>query len=581
MNDKELKILVRQRAQQWLDGPYDSETKNAIRRMMDHDEEGLIEAFYKDLEFGTGGLRGIMGPGTNRMNKYTVGMATQGYANYLKQEFSDRKSLAVAIAHDSRNNSRYFAETVAGIFSGNGFQVYLFEDLRPTPELSFAIRHYGCQGGVVITASHNPKEYNGFKAYWEDGGQVISPHDKNIIKAVHQIKEVSEIRFDGPASNIHSLGDAFDQIYTDRIKELSMSPDLIRKYHDLKIVYTPIHGTGVKLVPMVLRKFGFTNVHSIPEQDVPDGNFPTVDSPNPEETAALKMALNKARQVNADLVMATDPDSDRVGIAVKDPGGEFMILNGNQTATLLVYYLLNRWKESGKLKGREYICKTIVTTDLLSEIASRFGVEHFDVLTGFKYIADLMKRYEGQKTYIVGGEESYGYLAGDFVRDKDAIMSCALIAEIAAWAKSEGKSLYEKLVDIYLEFAFYKEKLVNLVRKGKSGADEIERIMEQLRNQSPKRLNDTEVVTIHDYLTGKSLDTRSGDHKNIALPRSNVLQFILADGSKISVRPSGTEPKIKFYFSVKKALPSRSALKEIELQLNQKINQLIKDVGAN
>ena len=581
MSNQELRQKVQARAQKWLEGPYDDATKNAIRHMMDHDEEGLIEAFYKDLEFGTGGLRGIMGPGTNRMNIYTVGMATQGYANYLKKEFESMASIGVAIAHDSRNNSRLFAETAAGIFSGNGFKVYLFENMRPTPELSFAIRYYGCQGGIVITASHNPKEYNGFKAYWDDGAQVISPHDTNIIKEVNHISDIGQIQFDGPQSNIQVLGDEFDQIYTDRIKELSMSADLIQQHHDMKIVYTPLHGTGVKLVPLVLRKFGFSNVYSIPEQDIPDGNFPTVVSPNPEESAALEMALNKASELSADLVMATDPDADRVGIAVKNMQGHYMILNGNQTAALLVFYLLTKWKEKGKLKGKEYICKTIVTTELLSDIADRYGVEHFDVLTGFKYIADLMRQNEGRKTYIVGGEESYGYLAGEFVRDKDAIMSCALIAETAAWAKSEGKTLYEKLVDIYMEFGFYKETLVNLVRKGKTGSEEIEKIMQDLRNKPPKSLNEIQVNKIHDYLSGKTLITKTGSQENIQLPRSNVLQFILNDGSKISVRPSGTEPKIKFYFSVKEPLPSKDDLKKTESRLNEKTNRLIQEIGAN
>ncbi len=579
MDSKNLISEVKNRAQKWLDGNYDEETKAEIRKMLREDEEGLIDAFYKDLEFGTGGLRGIMGPGTNRMNIYTVGMATQGYSNYLKREFSALDQISVCIAHDPRNNSSKFAEAAAGIFSGNGFKVYLFDSLRPTPELSFAIRHFGSQGGIVITASHNPKEYNGFKAYWDDGGQVISPHDTNIIDEVNKIKSIDEIRFNGPERNINLIGKEIDELYTDKIKGLTLSPEIIEKYKDLKIVYTPIHGTGVKLVPMALKKFGFRNIINVPEQDINDGNFPTVISPNPEEPAALKMALDKARETDADLVMATDPDADRVGIAVKDSSGNFILLNGNQNGSLLVYYLLSLWSEKGKLTGKEYVCKTIVTTELIADMAEKFHVELYDVLTGFKFIADLIKTHEGTKTFIGGGEESYGYLAGEFVRDKDAVMSCALIAEATAWAMNQGKSLYDLLMDIYLEFGFYKESLTNVVKKGKSGAEEIQKMMDTLRNNPPARLNNTDVIIRHDYLKRKTFDIKNGDEKKITLPKSNVLQFILEDRSKISVRPSGTEPKIKFYFSVNKPLPSLDKFGETEKELEARIEGIKKDLG--
>ena len=579
MDNKELLTEVKIKAQSWMDGNYDEETKAEILEMLQQNEESLIEAFYKDLEFGTGGLRGIMGPGTNRMNIYTVGMATQGYSNYLKKEFASKKQISACIAYDPRNNSRKFAETAAGIFSGNGFKVYLFDSLRPTPELSFAIRHFKSQGGIVITASHNPKEYNGFKAYWDDGGQVISPHDTNIIDEVNKIKSIDEIRFNGPKSNIEIVGDEIDEIYIEKVQELSLSPEIIEQFKDLKIVYTPIHGTGVNLVPMALEKFGFRNIINVPEQDVIDGNFPTVISPNPEEPAALKMAMDKARETDADLVMATDPDADRVGIAVKNTDGEFILLNGNQTGSILVYYLLSMWSEKGMLTGKEYVCKTIVTTELIADIAERFNVELFDVLTGFKYIADLIRSNEGTKTFIGGGEESYGYLAGEFVRDKDAVMSCALIAEATAWAMSKGKSLYELLMDISMEYGLYKESLTNVVRKGKSGAEEIQKMMENLRHNPPVKLNNTDVIIRHDYLTQKSFNLKSNTEEEISLPKSNVLQFILEDGSKISVRPSGTEPKIKFYFSVNKPLPSIKAYNKTDKELGDRIENIKKDLG--
>lgn len=569
---------IRQKAQLWLDESFDTATRDRVKYLIENDEKELIESFYKDLEFGTGGLRGIMGVGTNRMNIYTVGMATQGLANYLKKEFSGTDQIKVVIAHDSRNNSRLFAETTAKIFSANGIKAYLFEDLRPTPELSFAIRHFKANSGVVITASHNPKEYNGYKVYWDDGGQIIFPHDKNIINEVKSIASPAEIKFEGNDDLIEIIGSEIDDIYTDKVKGLSVQPDVIKRNADLKIIYTPIHGTGVKLVPMALKKFGFKNVINIPEQDVISGDFPTVISPNPEETAALQMAIEKAREIDADLVMATDPDADRVGIAVKNRDGEISILNGNQTATLLVNYLISAWNDTGKLTGKEYICKTIVTTDLLNKIADAHGVEHFDVLTGFKYIADIIKKNEGKKKFIGGGEESYGYLAGEFVRDKDAVMSCALIAEVTAWATDQGKSLFDLLIDIYLKYGFYHEDLIAVVRKGKEGAEEIQAIMKKFRNNPPVQINGSKVVMIHDYLLKKSYDKIANKEIALGLPSSNVLQYLLEDGSKISMRPSGTEPKIKFYFSVNEKLESKDDYETVLALLNQKIKAIQEDL---
>ncbi len=566
---------IRQKAQIWLKDNIDLKTRQEVENLLKPENENeLTEAFYKDLEFGTGGLRGIMGAGTNRMNIYTIGMAAQGFTNYLKKNFPDKQLIKLAIAYDCRNNSRLYAETCANIFSANGFYVYLFEDLRPTPELSFAIRHFGCQGGVVITASHNPKEYNGFKAYWDDGGQLISPHDTDVISEVRKITDISQINFEGIRRNIETIGSAFDEIYVDNIAKLSLSPDAIERNKDLKIVYTPIHGTGVKLVPDALKKFGFTNIYNIEEQDNTDGNFPTVISPNPENSEALKMALNKAKEVDADIVMASDPDADRVGIALKDDTGEFVLLNGNQTGAVLIYYLIKKWQENGKLKGKEYIVKTIVTTELIADIANKFEVEYYDVLTGFKYIADIMKQNEGKKSFIGGGEESYGYLAGEFVRDKDAVMSCALIAEIAAWAKDSNKSIFDVLIDIYLEFGFYKEQLMNLVRKGKEGAEEITAIMSNLRENPPRGISGSEVVQIKDYQLSITRDIDTGTTKKIDLPQSNVLQFFLQDGSKISVRPSGTEPKIKFYVSVKADLNRKEDYTKVNNKLDVRIAEI-------
>ncbi len=570
---------VKSKARVWLEGNYDAETQKQVKHLLEHDEKELIESFYRDLEFGTGGLRGIMGVGTNRMNIYTVGMATQGLSNYLKKNFSSLSQIKVVVGHDSRNNSRLFAETTAKIFAANGFMVYLFDALRPTPELSFAIRHFGCQSGVVITASHNPKEYNGYKAYWDDGGQIIEPHDKNIINEVLSIRSVNEVKFDGDSSKIIMIGSEFDEIYTDQIKSLSLSPEIIARHKDMKIVYTPIHGTGVKLAPLSLKKFGFANIINVPEQDVPDGNFPTVHSPNPEETAALSMAIKKAEDTGAELVMATDPDADRVGVAVKDTSGKFIILNGNQTASLLINYLLTKWAEKGRLKGKEYIVKTIVTTELLADIASKYKVPCYDVLTGFKYIADIIKQKEGKMKFIGGGEESYGYLAGEFVRDKDAIISCSLIAETAAWAKDQGKSMYEMLLEIYREFGMYKEHLLSVTRKGKEGAEEIRQMMVNFRSNPPTDINGSKVVRIADYQLQKDQDIIQGISKKIELPKSDVLQFFTKDGSKISIRPSGTEPKIKYYFSVKESLPSVASFNQVNTLLDERIKRIMRDLG--
>ncbi|MBN2214982.1 MAG: phospho-sugar mutase [Bacteroidales bacterium] len=578
MEQDEILNLVRKKAENWLNSNVDEQTKNQIRYLLKNDEQELTESFYKDLEFGTGGLRGIMGVGTNRMNIYTLGMATQGLCNYLKKEFSQLKEIKTAIAHDSRNNSRHFAETTAKIFAANGFKVYLFDELRPTPELSFAIRHYGCQSGVVITASHNPKEYNGYKVYWEDGGQIIKPHDKNIIAEVRKISSVNEINFNGNDENIFLIGKELDDIYTDKIKSLSLSPEIISRNNDLKIVYTPIHGTGVRLAPMSLRKMGFKNIISVPEQDVISGDFPTVKSPNPEEHAALKMAIRKAKENNADIVMGTDPDSDRVGIVVRDNRGEYIILNGNQTASLLINYLLTKWAEKGKITGKEYIVKTIVTTELLVEIAKKYGVEHFDVLTGFKYIADVIRHFEGRKVFIGGGEESYGYLAGEFVRDKDAIISCSLIAETAAWARDQGLTLFEMLLHIYVEYGFFKEYLVSIVRKGKEGAEEIALMMKNFRDNPPARINNSEVIDVIDYLDSKSLERINSRNGEIEIPASDVLQFFTGDGSKISVRPSGTEPKIKFYVGVRENLGRISDYNRVNTILDSRIEGIIKDL---
>jgi len=569
---------IAERAMVWINGNYDEATKKEVKRLMDEDPQELKESFYQNLEFGTGGLRGIMGVGTNRMNIYTVGMATQGLANYIKAQFGSEAELKVAIAHDSRNNSRLFAETTAKIFAANGLTAYLFESLRPTPELSFTIRELGCKAGVVVTASHNPKEYNGYKVYWSDGAQIIAPHDKNIIAEVNKISGVDEVKFEGGNGRIEIIGEEIDRRYIDKLATLSLSPEIIAKHADLKIVYTPIHGTGLMLVPRTLERFGFRNIIRIPEQDIVDGNFPTVKSPNPEENSTLEMAIAKAKAENADIVLATDPDADRVGVAVKTADGSFELLNGNQTASLLFFYVLNRWKENGLLKGKEYIVKTIVTTDLLSEIAQSFGVEVYNVLTGFKYIADIIGKNEGKKRFIVGGEESYGYLAGEFVRDKDAVIACALIAETAAWAKEQGKTLDQLLKEIYVKFGFFKESLLSVTKKGISGQEEIKKMMADFRSTPPQTIAGSKVMLIHDYKTGETFDTLSELRYEIALPKSDVLQFITQDGTIVSVRPSGTEPKIKFYFGVKGSLASVADYGKANAELDAKIEQIVADL---
>jgi len=558
----------------WLTGAYDEETKQAVRDMIENNPKELTEAFYRDLEFGTGGLRGIMGAGSNRMNKYTVGMATQGFSNYLKINFPGKNQISVVIAHDSRNNSRNFAEVASNIFTANGIKVFLFDDLRPTPELSFAIRHLNCEGGIMITASHNPKEYNGYKAYWEDGGQLVSPHDKNVIAEVEKIGSIDEISFTGNPALVETIGEEVDKVYLEKVKALSLSPEVVERQKNLSIVYTPLHGTGIKLVPDSLKNFGFTNVHIVEQQAVPDGDFPTVVSPNPEEPAALELAIRKAKAINADLVMATDPDGDRVGIAVRN-GDDFVLLNGNQAASLLINYLLTKWSENGKLTGNEFIVKTIVTSELLFDLAKKYGVQHFDVLTGFKYIADIIKRFEGEKTFIGGGEESYGYLVGDFVRDKDAVISCSMIAETAAWAADKGTSMYEMLKELYVEFGFYKEKLVSIVRKGKAGAEDIQKIMDDFRTHPPKMLGGSNVVCIKDYESSINHDLVTDAKEPIDLPKSNVLQFFTENGSKVSVRPSGTEPKIKFYFGIKSTLKNKEDFDKVSQILEAQIEDII------
>lgn len=570
---------VTAKAKKWLDShQVDEVTKKAIEKLLaDPDQTELTECFYKDLEFGTGGLRGIMGIGSNRVNKYTVGMATQGLANYLNKTFQGEE-ISVAIAHDSRNNSRFFAETTAAVFSANNIKTYLFEALRPTPELSFAIRLLGCKSGVVLTASHNPKEYNGYKAYWDDGAQLVPPHDKNVIAEVAKITSIDEVKFQENKALIQSIGKEVDEPYLDMIAALSLSPEAIAKEKGMKIVFSAIHGTGTTLVPPILKRMGFEQVYEVTEQAGADGNFPTVVYPNPEEAEALSLALKKAREVDADLVMATDPDADRVGIAVKNDKNEFQLLNGNQTGSLLLYYLLRKWKENGKLDGRQYVVKTIVTTDLIARIAEKYKVKLYDTLTGFKYIAEVIRDLEGKEEFIGGGEESYGYLIGDAVRDKDAIAACAMIAEMAAWAKSQGTSLYQLLKQIHAEFGLYHESLTSITKKGKTGAEEIIAMMVKFRQNPPSTLAGSPVIQLIDYKTSKSKDLKSGKETAIDFPASDVLQFFTADGTKVSVRPSGTEPKIKFYFSVNQSLSPGDDYNEAIGQLNKKTEKVIKDL---
>ena len=577
----ELDQLVLQKAQQWLDGNYDAETKAQVKHLIENDQKELVESFYKDLEFGTGGLRGIMGVGSNRMNIYTVGMATQGLANYLKKNFAGEQ-IRVAIGHDSRNNSRKFAEHVADIFASNDFTVFLFDALRPTPELSFAIRELNCHSGVVVTASHNPKEYNGYKAYWNDGAQVTEPHDKNIIAEVNKITDVDQILKGKNPENITILGEEFDEIYLNRIKGLQLSPECVAAHKDMKIVYTPIHGSGVRLVPASLKKFGFENVSVVAEQAVIDGNFPTVESPNPEERKTMMKAIELAAKEGADLVLATDPDSDRLGVALRNKQGEYVLLNGNQTLALIMSYQLTRWAELGKLDGNQFVVKTIVTSQMANAVAAHFGVKCYDCLTGFKYIARIIRSNEGVATYIGGGEESFGYLAGDFVRDKDAVSACSLAAEAAAWAlETKGQTLYEWLQELYVQYGFYREGLVSVVRKGKEGAELIQQMMVNFRENPPKTIVGSPVVKINDYLKSETLDVVTGEKTPITEDKSNVLQWFTEDGTIVSVRPSGTEPKIKFYFGVKAPLASVEEYEDTLAALDAKIEAIKEDLKLN
>ena len=576
---QELDPTILQKANAWLQGSYDADVKQEIQTLLDNKAyTELTDSFYRDLEFGTGGLRGIMGPGSNRINKYTIGTATQGLANYLKKTYPGEK-IKVAIAHDSRNNADLFSRVTAEVFSANDIHVYFFKALRPTPELSFAVRTLGCKSGVMLTASHNPKEYNGYKAYGADGGQFVSPHDKAVMDEVAAITSIDEVKFTRVDANIEEIGEELDELYLDKITTLSVSPEAIKRQKDLKIVYSPIHGTGITLTPKALERFGFENVILVDEQTTPDGNFPTVIYPNPEEKEALTLALKKAQDVDADLVLATDPDADRVGIAVKNTDNEFILLNGNQTGAMLINYLLTAWEEKGKLTGKEYIVKTIVTTNLIEQIAKAKNVTYYNTLTGFKYIGELMTEFEGKQTFIGGGEESYGYLIGEFVRDKDAIVSSAFIAEMTAYYKDKGSSLFEALIDTYIEYGFYKEKLISITKKGKTGAEEIKEMMEKYRVNPPATLGGSKVTTLKDYEKRVETDLGTNTTKEIELPKSDVLQFITEDGSIISARPSGTEPKIKFYCSVNGKLASKEAYAETDGQLDAKIDAIMKDLG--
>ena len=570
--------VILKRSAAWLDGNFDDTTKDEIKRLQKENPNELAEAFYRNLEFGTGGLRGIMGVGTNRMNKYTVGMATQGYANYLKKSYPGAP-VRVAIAHDSRNNSRVFAEIVANVMAANDIKVYLFEALRPTPELSFAIRHLGCQGGVVCTASHNPKEYNGYKAYWNDGGQLVPPHDKNVITEVDKIESVNDVKWSGGEANIISIGRDVDKAYITMVKGLSVYPEIIQKQHDLKIVYTPIHGTGITLVPEVLKTYGFTNVTIVDEQSEPDGNFPTVVYPNPEESEAMSFGLKKAKQIDADILLGTDPDADRVGIGVKDNTGNWVLLNGNQTAALAFNYMIEARKAKGIAQSNDMVVKTIVTTDMIDVIAERSNIKCYNVLTGFKWIAELIKEKEASENYVIGGEESYGLMIGSKLRDKDAVAAVAILCEMAAYEKDKGRTLYEKLIDLYVQFGFYKENLISITKKGMNGQKEIAEMMESYRSNPPQNINGSPVVQLLDYELSKGRNLQTGDEWKIQLPKSNVLQFILADGSKISARPSGTEPKIKFYFSVHTTLSNANEFRTVDESLNKRIQGIITDMG--
>ena len=580
-NNAELIAQCEVKAKQWLSPSFDEETRQSVQQMLDKaDKTGLIEAFYKNLEFGTGGLRGIMGAGTNRMNVYTVGMATQGFANYLKKNFADRKEISVVVCHDCRNNSRKFAESVADVFSANGIKVYLFDDMRPTPECSFAIRHLGCQAGVNITASHNPKEYNGYKAYWEDGAQVLAPHDTGIIDEVNKVK-VEDVKFGGNKDLIQIIGAEIDKIYLDKIHTLSIDPEVIKRQHDLKIVYTPLHGTGMMLIPQSLKLWGFDNVHCVKEQMVKDGNFPTVVSPNPENGEALALAIRDAKALDADIVMASDPDADRVGMACKNDKGEWTLINGNQTCLIFLYYIITNRKAKGLMKPNDFIVKTIVTTEVIRKISEKQHIELRDCYTGFKWIAREIRLSEGKQQYIGGGEESYGFLAEDFVRDKDAVSAMSLLAEICAWAKDQGKTLYDVLMDIYLEYGFSKEVTVNVVRPGKAGADEIKAMMENFRKNPPTELGGSKVVTWKDY---EKLEARHADGSvtKLDMPTtSNVLQWFCDDDTKVSVRPSGTEPKIKFYIEVKGTMKCAGCYERCSKEADEKVEAIKKTLNLD
>ncbi len=568
---------IKKRYSAWVNGNFDGDTKNAIQQLEKENPNELADAFYRNLEFGTGGLRGIMGVGTNRMNKYTVGMATQGYANYLKQTYPGGV-VRVAVAHDSRNNSRAFAEIVANVMGANGIKVFLFEALRPTPELSFTIRHLGCQGGVVLTASHNPKEYNGYKAYWSDGGQLVPPHDKNVIKEVEKIASVDDVKWSGGENNITLIGKEIDEEYIKMLKTLSVFPEVIQKQSDLKIVYTPIHGTGITLVPQALERFGFRNVTIVDEQSTPDGNFPTVGYPNPEESEAMAIGLKKAKEIDADILLGTDPDADRVGIGVKDKNGKWVLMNGNQTAVLAFNYMIEARKEKGIARSNDMVVKTIVTSDLIDRIAAANGVKCYNVLTGFKWIAELIREKEASENYVIGGEESYGLMVGSKLRDKDAVAAVAVLCEMAAYEKDKGRLLYDKLIDLYVQYGFYKEHLISITKKGMNGQKEIAEMMEMYRANPPRKINGSAVVQLLDYEMKRGRNLQTGEEWEIKLPKSNVLQFILADGSKISARPSGTEPKIKFYFSVNTRLDSPANFEKVEQELSERIKNIISDL---
>lgn len=572
-------LSAQKNAQQWLDSnSIDSSTKDIIKDMMLNNIEQFNESFYRNLEFGTGGLRGIMGIGTNRMNQYTVAMATQGFANYII-ESNPNKEIKAVISFDNRNNSKEFAQITARVMAANGFKVFLFKELRPTPELSYAVRYFGCDAGVMLTASHNPKDYNGYKAYWNDGGQLVSPHDTFVIEQVVKITDYSQVKIQESLDNITIVEKSFDDNYLEEVLKLSLNPQIIKKHSDIKICYTPLHGTGITLVPKALEMYGFKNVNIVSEQAIIDGNFPSCKSPNPEENSAMEMGIKLAKEIDADILLATDPDADRVGIAVKDQSNEFILINGNQTATVLTYYILKTLKETSRLKGNEYTIKTIVTSELIKKVSESFGVKNYDVFTGFKFIADKILQLEGKEKYVCGGEESYGFSIGDFVRDKDAVSACCMIAEVCAWAKEQGKTFFDILLDIYLEYGFFKEELISITKQGKQGAEEIQNMMLAFRENPPKTLIGLEVVRIKDYQKQLDIDLKNNTEKALDFPKSNVLQFFLEDGSKVSVRPSGTEPKIKFYFGVYNKLNSIEDYPELFKKANEKINRIISELG--